>query len=128
MGNKLNRYYIKIETVMQRAARIIHQELWNPVLHPMQQLQDGQNVFMKKEKMSMIILDLLVHYPNLQAKIFNYFDKLSAMIHIQLIMKLYLRLLSLSEYNRTNYPRLAQDEKSSIWLGGTPSTNSQTTS
>ena len=33
------------------------------------------------------------------------------MIHIQLIMKLYLTLLSPSWYNKTNYPRLSQDEK-----------------
>ena len=44
--------------------------------------------------MSMIILNLLVHYPNLQVKIWNWFDKLSAMIHIQLMMKLWLILLS----------------------------------
>ena len=29
-----------------------------------------------------------LHYPNLQLKIFNWFVKLSAMIHIQLMMKL----------------------------------------
>ena len=29
-----------------------------------------------------------VHYPNLQAKIVNWLDKLSKIIHIQLIMKL----------------------------------------
>ena len=80
-----------------------------------------------EEKMSMIIFDLLVQYPNLQLKIVNWFDKLSAMIHIQLIMKLKLRLLYLSWYNRTNYPWLPQDEKSDTSLG-TPSTNSQTTS
>ena len=32
--------------------------------------------------MSMIILDLLVYYPHLQVKIFNCFDKLSAMIYV----------------------------------------------
>ena len=80
-----------------------------------------------EEKMSMIIFDLLVQYPNLQLKIVNWFDKLSAMIHIQLIMKLKLRLLYLSWYYRTNYLRLPQDEKSDTSLG-TPSTNSQTTS
>ena len=48
------------------------------MLHYIQQLQDGQNVFEKEEKMSMIILHLLVHYPNLQEKILNWFDKLSA--------------------------------------------------
>ena len=58
------------------------------MLYHLQHLQDGQNVFVKEEKMSMIILDLLVHYPNLQVKIFSWFDKLTAMIHIQLMMKL----------------------------------------
>ena len=58
------------------------------VFHDIQQLQDGQNAFMKEEKMSVIILDLLAHYPNLQMKILNRFDKLSAIIHIQLMMKL----------------------------------------
>ena len=43
----------------------------------------------------MIILGLLIHYPNLKVKILNWFDNLSAMIHIQLIMKLYLTILSL---------------------------------
>ena len=38
--------------------------------------------------------DLLVKYPNLQVKIFNWFDKLSTMIHIQFTIKLYVRLLS----------------------------------
>ena len=63
-------------------------QFWDPVFHHIQQLQDGQNAFMKEEKMSVIILDLLVHYPNLQMKILNRFDKLSAIIHIQLMMKL----------------------------------------
>ena len=88
MDNELNRYYRNIPTMLQINPKTIHEELWDPVLHRLQQLQDGQNAFVKEEKMSMIILDLLVHYPNLQVKIFNWFDKLSAMVHIQLIMKL----------------------------------------
>ena len=82
MDNELNRYYRKIRTVLLIDPKIIHEELWDPVLYHLQQLQDGQKVFIKEEKMSMIILDLLVHYPNLQMKIFNWFNKLSAMIHI----------------------------------------------
>ena len=54
------------------------------MLHHIQQLQDGQNVFANEEKILMMILDLVVQYPNLQVKIFNRFDKLAAMIHIQL--------------------------------------------
>ena len=88
MDNELNRYYIKVRTILEVNPKTIHEELWDPVLHHIQQLQDGQNVFVKEEKMSMIILDLLVHYPNLQVKILNSFDKLSSMIHIQLMMKL----------------------------------------
>ena len=80
MDNKLNGYNIKIRTILEIDPKTIHEEFWEPVLHYLQQLQDGQNVFVK---MSIIILDLLVHYPNLQVKIFNFFDKLSAMIHIQ---------------------------------------------
>ena len=63
--------------------KTLHQELWGLVLYHVQQLQDGQNVFANEEKMSMIILNLLVHYPNLQVKIFNWFDKLSVMNYIQ---------------------------------------------
>ena len=88
MNNEVNRYYRKIRTILQIDSKPIHEELWDPVLHHIQQLQDGQNAFMKEEKMSMIILHLLVQYPNLQVKILNWFDKLSAMIHIQLMMKL----------------------------------------
>ena len=36
-----------------------------------------------------------LHHPSLQMKIFNYFEKWSAMIHIQLIVKLYMTFLSL---------------------------------
>ena len=94
MHNELNRYHIKIRTILEIDPKTIYEELWDPVLHHhIQQLQDGQNVFIK---MSMIIFDLLVHYPNLQVKIVQRFDKLSAMIYIQLMMKLYLGLLSLS--------------------------------
>ena len=80
---------------MELDPKEIHEELGDSVLHHIQQLQDEQNAFVKEEKMSMIILDLLVHYPNLQVKILNWFNKLSAMIHIQLMMKLYLTLLFL---------------------------------
>ena len=45
-----------------------------------------------------------VHYPNLQVLIFNWFDKLSAMIHIQI----YSWGFSLLWYNRRNYPQLSQ--------------------
>ena len=71
MDNELNRYYIKVRTILEVNPKTIHEELWDPVLHHIQQLQDEQNVFVKEEKMSMIILDLLVHYPNLQVKILN---------------------------------------------------------
>ncbi len=91
MDNEFNRYYIKIRTILEIDPKTIHEELvtaCDPVLHHIQQLQDGQNVFVKEEKMSMMILDLVVQYPNLRMKILNWFDKLSAMIHIQLMMKL----------------------------------------
>ena len=96
MDNELNRYYRKTPTILEINPKTIYKELWDPVLHHIQRLQDGQNVFVKEEKISMIILHLLVHYPNLQVKIFNWFEKLSAMIHIQLMMESYLTLLSTS--------------------------------
>ena len=68
MNNQLNRYYRKIRTTLEIDPKTIHEELWNPVLHHIQQLQDGQNIFVK---ISTIILDLLAHSPNLQMKIFN---------------------------------------------------------
>ena len=88
MANELNRYYRKIQTILEIDLITIHEELWDLVLHHIQQLQDGQNIFVKEKKMSMMVFDLLVHYINLQMKILNWFDKLSAMIYIQLMMKL----------------------------------------
>ena len=89
MGNELNRYYIKIRTILQINPKTIHEEFWDPVLHHIQQLQDGQKRFRERRK------DVNDHSRSvsplsefLQIKIFNCFDKLSAMIHIQLIMKL----------------------------------------
>ena len=71
MDNELNPYYRKVRTILQVDLKTIHEELWDSVLHHIQQLQDGQNLFVKEKKMSMIILDLLVHYLNLQVKILN---------------------------------------------------------
>ena len=71
MDNEINQYYVKVRTILEVNTKTIHEELWDPVLHHIQQLQDGQNVFAKEEKMSIIILDLLLHYHNLQVKIFN---------------------------------------------------------
>ena len=91
MDNELNRYYRKIPTILQIDPNTIHEELVTP-LEPSAPsyttVQDGQNVFVKEEEMSLIILDLLVHHPNLQVEIFNWFNKLLAMIHIQLMMNL----------------------------------------
>ena len=71
MDNELNRYYIKISTILQIDQKTIHEELWDLLLHHIQHLEDEQNVFVKEENMSMIILDLLVHYLNLQVQILN---------------------------------------------------------
>ena len=65
------RYYRKTRTILELYPEIIYQGPWDPVLDHIQQLQDGQNVFVNEEKMSMMILDLLVHDSNLQVKIFN---------------------------------------------------------
>ena len=89
MENEFDRYYIKIRTILGIDPKTIHEELqqlWDPMLHHIQQLQDGQSVSVKEEKMSMMILDLVVQYPNLQMKILNWYDRLSTMIHIQLMM------------------------------------------
>ena len=51
MANELNRYFIKIRTILETDPKTIHEELWDSVLHHIQRLQDGQNVFMKGEKM-----------------------------------------------------------------------------
>ena len=56
MDNQLNRYYRKIPTILQINLKTIHQKLWDPVLH---HLQHGRNLFVKEEKMPMIIIDLL---------------------------------------------------------------------
>ena len=45
MDNEFNRYYVKIRTILEIDPKTIHEELWEPVLHHIQQLQDGQNVF-----------------------------------------------------------------------------------
>ena len=53
MDNELNRYYIKIRTILEIDPKTIHEELvtaWDPVLHHIQQLQDGQNVFSRKRR------------------------------------------------------------------------------
>ena len=59
MDNEVSRYYRKIRTILQIDPKTIHKGLWDRVFHHIQQLQNGQNVFVKEEKMSMIILDLL---------------------------------------------------------------------
>ena len=41
MNNQLNRYYIEIRTTLDVDLKTIHEELWNPMLHRIQQLQDG---------------------------------------------------------------------------------------
>ena len=41
MDNELNRYYRKIRTIWEIDPKTIHEELWDPMLHHIQQLQDG---------------------------------------------------------------------------------------
>ena len=71
MNNELNRYYRKIPTILQIESNTFHEELVTVLGFSAPSLQDGQNVLVKEEKMSMIILNLLVHYPSLQVKILN---------------------------------------------------------
>ena len=55
----ISRYYIKIRAILDIYSTTIHEEFSDPALHHIQQLQAEQNVFVKEEKMSMIIIDLL---------------------------------------------------------------------
>ena len=72
--------------------------------------------------MSMMTHELLVQHPNLQVKILNWFDKLSAMIHIQLLIKLYLTLLSLSHgtIERIIHDCLKMKKVTSRWVSHQP--------
>ena len=100
MANELNRYCIKIRTILQIGPKTIHEELvtaveasapsYTTVTRWVKCFRQG------RENVNDDLRSTSVHYPNLQVKILNCFNKLSAMIHIQLMMKLYLRLLSLS--------------------------------
>ena len=66
--------------------------------------------------MSMIILDLLVHYPNLQMKILNWFDKLSAMIYIQTYDEIILEIsLSHGTIKRIIHDCLKMKKVTSRW-------------
>ena len=44
MDNELNRYYIKIRSILEIDPKTIHEELCDPVLHHQQQLQVGESV------------------------------------------------------------------------------------
>ena len=88
MDNQLNRYYRKVRTLLKIDPKTIHQERVTALGLSALSYTTLTNVFVKEEKMSMIILDLLVHYSNLQVEILNWLDRLSTMIHVQLVMKL----------------------------------------
>ena len=84
MANEFDRYYINIRTTLGIDAKTIREELTTalePNAPSYGTVTRWQVVFVKEEKMSMII----VQYPNLQV----WFDRLSTMIHhIPLMMKL----------------------------------------
>ena len=84
MNNELNRYYIKIRTSLEIDPKIIHEELWDSVLHH----RWAKRFRQRREDVSDHLRSVCVHYPNLEVKILIWFDKLSAMIHIQLMRKL----------------------------------------
>ena len=69
MDNEFDRYYIKIRTILGNDANLIHEEPTTG-LEPnapsyVQSPPGGQAASMKKEKMSTMILNLVVQYPSL---------------------------------------------------------------
>ena len=93
--NETERQYLRnIETgiysgppdLLQRDSKTIHQELWDPLLY---HIQHEQNVFVNEEML------IIIFHHNLHLKIFKFFDKLSSMIYIELLMKFSMTLLSL---------------------------------
>ena len=88
MNNKLNRYYRKIRTILEIDPKTIHKELVTAFKSNAPSYTTVPRWAKRFRKRREDINDHPVDYPNLQMKIFNWFDKLSAMINIQLMMKL----------------------------------------
>ena len=96
MDNELNQYY---RTVLDIDPKTIHEELvtalgpsalsYTAVTRWAKRFRQG------REDVNDHPRSAGLHHHNLQLKILNWFDKLTAMIHIQLMMKLYLIVLSL---------------------------------
>ena len=96
MDNELNRYY---PIILETDPKTIHEELvtalgpsapsYTTVTRWAKRFRQG------REDVNDHSRSARFHHHNLQLKILNWFDKLSAMIHIQIMMKLYLTLLSL---------------------------------
>ena len=91
MDNELNRYYMKIRTILEIDSKTIHEEFvtvlgssapsYTTVTRWTKRFRQG------REDVNIHPRSARVYLPNLHVKIFNCFDKLSAMIHIQLMMK-----------------------------------------
>ena len=89
MDDELNQYYIKIRSILQIDPKTIHEELvttlgpstpsYTTVTRWAKRFRQGREDVNDHPRSSS------AHYPNLQLKILNWFDNLSAMIHIQLI-------------------------------------------
>ena len=98
MDNEFKRCYIKIRTILEIGSKTIHEELvvdvepsapsYIAVTRWAKCFRQGREDVTDHPRFARL------HYPNLQVKILNCFDKLSAMIHIQLMMKFYLTSLS----------------------------------
>jgi hypothetical protein len=91
MANEFDRYYIKIWTILGIYAKTIHEELTTalgPGAPSYRTVARWAQRFREGREESMMILDLVVRFPNSQMKILNWFDKLSTMIHTQLMIKL----------------------------------------
>ena len=98
MDNEFNRYYIKIRTILEIDSKTIHEKL-GTILEPSASSNTTVTRWAKRcrqgrENVNDHPRSARLHYPNLQMKIFNCFEKLSAMMHIQLMMKFYLTSLS----------------------------------
>ena len=98
MDYELSRYYIKIRTILQIGPKTIHEELvtaLGPSTSSSRTVTRWTKRFRQgREDVNDHRRSARLHYHNLQVKIFNWFDKLSAVIHIQLMIKSYPILLS----------------------------------
>ena len=120
MDNEFNRCYIKIRTILEIDSKTIHEKL-GTILEPSASSYTTVTRWAKRfrqgrENVSDHPRSARLHYSNLQVKIFNCFDKLSAMIHIQLMMKFYLIPLSHQTIEHIIHDCLTTKRVTSRWV------------